>query len=187
MHTITNRLLYGFEKRVRTLDRASLRSVVQSSVRIDHTTVQRLVLKLVRSSELPKSIHKGRSQSFPVRVNASSHQSPLTNGYYRLIDSITLVGRKSSQEMKYNHPTAQIWMARSEAAKVNPRPIIKEPRAPASQSTMSSKHPSLVALDTEYNTPKVLLFCETSIFSIIGKIWWILYIDAHLMDDDSYK
>ena len=169
MHTIANRLLYGFEKVVRTLAHASLRPVVDLSVSIDHTTTTRLVLKLSRSGQFPMSIHKERSQSFPVRVNASSPQNLLMNGYYRLIDSITLMERKTSQETKYNHPTAQMWMARSEAAKVNPRPTNKKPGAPTSQSTMSSEHLQLVTLDTEHSTPKVLLFCDTSIFAIIGE------------------
>ena len=91
------------------------------------------------------------------------------NGCSRLIDSITLVEKKNSRETKYNHPTAQIWMARSESAKVTLRPIIKAPRAPASETTMSSEHPPLITLDTECNTFKVLLFCETSIFAISGE------------------
>ncbi len=91
------------------------------------------------------------------------------DGCSRLIESITLVQRKGLQEIKYNHPTAQMWIARSEPAKVNPRPIIENLRAPASQSTMSSEHPPIIALGTEHNASKVLFFCETSIFAIIGE------------------
>ena len=91
------------------------------------------------------------------------------DGGSRLVDSITLVQRKGSQEIKYDHPTAQMWSARSEPAKVNPRPSIENLRAPASQSTMSGGHPPTIALSTEHNASKMLLFCGTSIFAIIGE------------------
>lgn len=87
----------------------------------------------------------------------------------RLIESITLVQRKGSQEIKYDHPTAQMWIARSEPTEVNPKPITKSLQIPASKPTTSSGHPPMIALGTDNNASKLLLFCGTSVFAIIGE------------------
>ena len=91
------------------------------------------------------------------------------DGCSRLIESITLVQSKGSQEMKYDHPTAQMWIARSEPTEVNPKPITKYFQTPVPKPNTSSGHPPKFTLSTDKNASKVLLFCGTSVLAIIGE------------------
>ncbi|KAK0513614.1 hypothetical protein JMJ35_003978 [Cladonia borealis] len=103
-------------------------------------------------------------------INLVNFQSLFMNEHlthFPLIESITLVQSKGSQEMKYDRPTAQMWIARSEPTEVNPEPITKCFQTPVSKHNTSSGHPPKFTLSTDKNASKVLLFCGTSVFAII--------------------